>query len=59
MNLRKLFKYWLKFMGNRSEYIKCDIALAFGRWKRFDTIQKEGLKRLSKKELDHRVLKNS
>jgi hypothetical protein len=46
-------------MGNRREYIKCDIALAFDRWKRFDTVWKEGLKKLSKKELDHRVLKNA
>jgi hypothetical protein len=39
VHLRKLFKYWLKFIGNRGEYIKCDIALAFDRWKKYGTVQ--------------------
>lgn len=59
MHLRKLFKFWLRFIANRGEYVKCDVTVAFERWKKFDTNQKEALKRLPKSELDKRVLRNA
>ena len=39
VHMRKLFRYWLKFASNRGEYIKCDIALAFNRWKKHGIMQ--------------------
>jgi hypothetical protein len=36
VHMRKLFKYYMKFSGNRVEYVKCDLAVAFDRWRKYD-----------------------
>jgi len=59
IHMKKLYRYWLQYVNNRSVYIKSDIAMFFGRWKHFDKKQKQALKVLSKEDLDKRTLKNA
>jgi hypothetical protein len=58
VHIKKSYRYWLQFIAKRGEYIKTDIAVAFDRWRKFDTVQKETLCKLSKQELDKRMIKN-
>mmetsp|Transcript_8816 Transcript_8816/g.8151 ORF Transcript_8816/g.8151 Transcript_8816/m.8151 type:complete len:167 (+) Transcript_8816:1267-1767(+) len=59
VHLRKLFRYWLGFATNRGDYGVCDLAVSFDRWKHYDPHSKEVLKRLTKEQLDKRVLGNA
>lgn len=52
VHLRKLFKHWSQFVDKRSEYIKCDLAQFFDRWRKYDSAQKQEVRVLNKKQLD-------
>ena len=42
---RKLFKYWLNYAWKRAEYGRSDMAVAFDRWRKYDSNFKEELKK--------------
>jgi len=58
VNMRKLFRYWLEYINNRSEYIKSDMAVAFDRWKHYHVKSRTTLERRDKNYLEQRVVKN-
>ena len=59
VHMKKLFRYWLNYTNQRTQYIKSDMAAAFNKWKNYDIKQKETYKILPKRELDKKTLVNS
>ncbi len=56
VHLRRLFRYWGNYVNKRSEFIKCDIAVAFDRWKNYEQASRRNLEQLPREELEHKVL---
>ena len=53
---RKAFRYWMNYLGNRTQYFKVDMAQAFHKWKNSYEKQKSNLDKLCKRELEERAI---
>ena len=56
---KKALRYWLDYVDRRSEYIKCDLAVAFDRWKWFYSKHRGELEKMPREKLENRIVKNS
>jgi hypothetical protein len=59
VHMRKLYRYWLSYAAKRRQHITSDLAKYFDRWKNYDIRQKEQLRKLNKKDLDLRMIRNA
>lgn len=58
VHLRKLMRYQLTQVENRSEYLKADMASAFSTWKSYDQKQQKIFAAIPRRNLEVRVVKN-
>ena len=36
VHIRKLFRYWLSYVNTRNDHVQADLAVSFGRWKKYE-----------------------